>query len=116
MADIDYGEACDFVDAAGRPHQLRFRRNFAPPDDPRVFDGTGQLIAVVTGAGRADHGDEIAISRPTVNQREIDAALHGWQDWATAYLDDAQGYAVVNLSLIQGRIQAAGLGPAEHTA
>jgi hypothetical protein len=45
--EIDYGDAWDFVDDDGKPYKLRFRRNRAPRNDPRLFDGTGQLIAVV---------------------------------------------------------------------
>ena len=62
--EIDFGEAWDFLDDAGRPRHLRFRRNLAPPGDPGVFAETGQLVAVIGDAGRPDNYDEIAISRP----------------------------------------------------
>ena len=78
MTEIDYALAWDFVDPAdGKPRQLRFRRNFAPRNDPRVFDGTGQLVAVVADAHRSDNGDQIAISRPDVSYNAIETALHG---------------------------------------
>ena len=66
--DIDLGDAYDFVDEDGKPYKLRFRRNWAPRNDPRIFDGTGQLIAVVADVTRADNHTEIAISRPHVAQ------------------------------------------------
>ena len=49
--EIDYGDAWDFVDDDGKPYKLRFRRNRAPRNDPRLFDGTGQLIADAAGLG-----------------------------------------------------------------
>ena len=57
MSDIDFGLGLDFVDPAdGVPRQLRFERNWAPPGDPRVFDGTGQLVAVIADGTRPDNG------------------------------------------------------------
>jgi len=36
MTEIDYALTWDFIDPAdGKPRQLRFRRNFAPHNDPR---------------------------------------------------------------------------------
>jgi hypothetical protein len=52
--EIDFGYAWDFIDDTGRSRQLWFRRTWAPPRDPRVFDGTGQLVAIVTEADRTD--------------------------------------------------------------
>ena len=75
--EIDFGEAWDFLDDAGRPRHLRFRRNLAPPGDPGVFAETGQLVAVIGDAGRPDNYDEIAISRPDVSYNAIETALHG---------------------------------------
>jgi hypothetical protein len=104
MADIDYALAWDFIDPAdGAPRQLRFQRNWAPKDDPRGFDGTGQLVAVVATGGRADNGDTLAISRPNVRFDDVEAALEGWQTWAM--LTDTD----VNLAQIRRRIHAAGL-------
>jgi hypothetical protein len=81
--DIDYGLAVDFIDDKdGRPLQLRFRRNWAPTDSPETFDGTGQLIAVVVDADRADNGDIVAISRPDVSRADVETTLDGWQTWA----------------------------------
>jgi hypothetical protein len=109
MAEIDFGEAWDFVDDAGRPRQLRFRRNWAPPGDPRIFDGTSQLIAVVSDGDCADDHDEIAVSRTDIALTEINAALDGWEEWATL-LDDVT-YRWISLTQIQRRIHDAGLGP-----
>jgi hypothetical protein len=53
VAEVDFGYAWDFIDDAGRIRQLVFGRNWAPPGDPRVFDGTGQLVAMVTEARAA---------------------------------------------------------------
>lgn len=102
--DIDYGLALDFIDDHdGRPLQLRFRRNWAPAGAADTFDGTGQLIAVVADAGRADNGDIVTISRPGVAHADVDAALDGWEDWAALTAD------TVNLAQIRRRIHAAGL-------
>ena len=104
MSDIDFGLAFDFIDRAdGIPRQLRFHRNWAPPGDPRVFDGTGQLIAVVADANRPDNGHTIAISRPNVEFDDVEAALDGWQSWAKT------GSYTVDLAAIRSRIHAAGL-------
>jgi hypothetical protein len=57
MSEIDY--ALDFIGPTdSKPRQLRFRRNFAPRNDPRIFDGTGQLVAAVADGHRSDNGDE----------------------------------------------------------
>ncbi|KPN48694.1 hypothetical protein [Mycobacterium intracellulare] len=110
MADIDYALAWDFIDPAdGKPRQLRFRRNFAPRNDPRTFDGTGQLVAVVADAHRADNGDEIAISRPDVLFDAVEAALEGWEDWATLFEENNGIDRYINLAAIRDRIRAAGL-------
>jgi hypothetical protein len=102
--DIDYGLALDFIDDAdGRPLQLRFRRNWAPADSPETFDGTGQLIAVVADAERADNGDIVSISRPDVCRADVEAALDGWETWAELTAES------VNLAAIRRRIHAAGL-------
>jgi hypothetical protein len=102
--DIDYGLALDFIDDRdGRPLQLRFRRNWAPPNSPETFDGTGQLIAEVVDADRADNGDIVAISRPNVSRTDVEKALDGWETWAE--LTDE----TVNLAQIRRRIHAAGL-------
>ncbi|BAN91944.1 MULTISPECIES: hypothetical protein [Mycobacterium] len=110
MTDIDYALAWDFIDPAdGKPRQLRFRRNFAPRNDPRIFDGTGQLVAVVADGHRADNGDEVAISRPGVLFDDVEAALEGWQEWATLH-SDANGIdRTMNLAAIRDRIRAAAL-------
>lgn len=73
MPDIDYALAWDFIDPSdGKPRQLRFRQNYAPRNDPRVFDGTGQLVAVVADGYRPDNGDEIAISHPNVQFDDVE--------------------------------------------
>jgi len=102
--DIDYGLALDFIDDAdGRPLQLRFRRNWAPADSPEISDGTGQLIAMVADARRADNGDIVAISRPNVARADVEKALDGWETWAELTSE------TVNLAAIRRRIHAAGL-------
>jgi hypothetical protein len=110
MTEIDYALAWDFIgDADGKPRQLRFRQTYAPPGEPRIFDGTGQLIAVIADLRRADNGDEIAISQPNVRQADVDAAIQGWQDWATLYIADNGIDRAISLAAIRRRIEAAGL-------
>lgn len=101
--DMDFGLAWDFLDADGRPMQMRFRRNWAPKNSPEIFDGTGQLIAVVADSRRPDNDDTVAVSRPNVAFRDVEAAIEGWEDWAMITHD------TVNLVEIRRRIRAAGL-------
>jgi hypothetical protein len=75
--EIDYGDARDFVDDDGKPYKLRFRRNPAPRNDPRTFDGTGQLVAVVADTNRPDNHTEIPNSRPNVLQAAVERILDG---------------------------------------
>lgn len=104
MPDFDFGLAYEFIDQADQcPRQLRFQRSYAPADDPRTFDGTGQLVAVVTHLHRVDNGHIMAISRPGVTFDAVEAALDGWQTWAM--IGDYQ----VNLATIRRRIHAASL-------
>jgi hypothetical protein len=79
------------------------RKTRAPADSPETFDGTGQLIAVVADADRADNGDIVAISRPNVSHADVEAALDGWETWAELTPQ------TVNLAAIRRRIHAAGL-------
>jgi hypothetical protein len=109
MAEIDFAQAWYFVDRAGKLFHLRFRPNSAPADEARIY-GTGQLIAVLAGARRADDNHPIGISRSNVRLTEIESALVGWEDWAA--LVDAGTYRWISLPQIQRRIDAAGLGPA----
>jgi hypothetical protein len=106
--EIDYGDAWDFVDDDGKPYKLRFRRNPAPRKDPRIFDGTGQLIAVVADVNRPDNHAEIPISRPNVLQADVERVLDGWEQWAAVI--DTGTYCLINLARIRSRIHAAGLG------
>ena len=110
MVDKDYASAWQFVDAGGRPRQLRWRMNFAPAHDPRTFDGTGQLVAAIADAGRPDNFHEIPISRPNVNENDIDAAIDGWEDWALLHEENNGWDCWISLTAIQARINAAGLG------
>jgi hypothetical protein len=110
MVDKDFALAWQFLSEDGRPRQLRFRMNFAPADDPRTFDGTGQLVATIADASRTDNFDEIPISRPNVNEDDVDAALDGWEDWALLHEERYGLVRWINLSVIQRRIDAAGLG------
>ena len=64
----------------------------------RIFDGTGQLIAVVADSARPDNQAEVAISRPKVPQADVERALDGWEQWATV-LDD-NTYCPINLATI----------------
>ncbi|KAA1250183.1 hypothetical protein F0Q45_11125 [Mycobacterium simiae] len=105
MPDIDFGLAYDFINPAdGVPRQLRFARNWAPPGDPRVFDGTGQLVAIADDTRRADHGHTTALSAPDVHLDDVRAALRGWETWAM--ITDTE----VNLAEVRRRIDSAGLG------
>jgi hypothetical protein len=104
---IDYADAWDFLDDDGRPFKLQFRRNVARRHDPRIFDGTGQLIAVVADSQRPDNHDEIALSRPGVLQADVEHAIDGWEDWATV-VDDGI-YRWLSLARVRSRIHAAGL-------
>lgn len=110
MVDKDYALAWQFVDDDGRPRQLRFRLNFAPADDPRIFDGTGQLVATIADATRPDNFDEIPISRPNVNEADVDAALEGWEDWALLAAENNGIDRWISLPAIRKRITDAGLG------
>lgn len=112
MSDIDYCAGRDRIDSAdGKPRQLRFRfyrQRVAPPGSSRIFEGTGQLIAVVAKANHAENGDEIAISRPEVRRDEVEAAIKGFEIWATRYVGPGTK-RIVDLALIRDRIRAAGL-------
>lgn len=111
MPDIDFALAWDFIDPDdGKPRQLRFRRNYAPPGDKRVFDGTGQLYAAVADGARNDNGDEVPISRDGVSFEAVETALDGWEDWATLHVHHNGIDRWMNLALIRQRINAAGLG------
>jgi hypothetical protein len=104
MSDIDLGLAFDFIDPAdGVARQLRFSRNLTPPEDPRVLDDTGQLIAVVVDVRRPDNGHTIPVSRPNVRFQDVETALHGWETWAV------NGTDTVDLAAIRRRVRAAGL-------
>lgn len=110
MVDKDYALAWTFVDDDGRPRQLRFRMNFAPAGDPRTFDGTGQLVATIADGHRADNHDEIAISRPDVEEAAVDAAIEGWEDWALLHAENHGLDRWISLPAIRKRINDAGLG------
>ncbi|KQH76619.1 hypothetical protein AO501_10540 [Mycobacterium gordonae] len=104
MPDIDYGLALDFIDPPDNiTYQLRFQLNWAPPGDPRLFDGTGQLVAVVDDTRRPDHGRTQALTRPGVAHADVDAALRGWEAWAM--ISDT----VAALAAIRRALCAAGL-------
>lgn len=104
--DIDYAVAWHFLDASGRRLQLRFRPNATSPDGPGCFDARGQLIAV---DDRGDNScDEVAISRPNVLRADVDAAIDGWEDWATLIVYGISRW--ISLDHIRCRIDSAGLG------
>lgn len=112
MTDIDYRLSMDFIDPAdGKPRQLRFRfheQHVPTPKKSSMPEGTGQLIAVVAKPYDRDNGDEIAISRPEVQRADVEAAIDGWQNWATRYVGPGTK-RVADLALIRDRIRAAGL-------
>ena len=100
--EIDFALNWTFVfPEDGRPRQLRFRRTGG---DTNPFKGTGQLIAVIADANRADNGHTICLSRDGVAYTDIDLALDGWELWSK--IDET----TVNLATIRRRIQTAGLG------
>lgn len=112
MAEIDFAQAWYFLDSAGDPFHLRFRLSPAQPAEGRLFDQTGQLIAVDADARRAGRHRRIAVSRSEVWLTEVESALDGWEDWAAVL--DAGTYRWISLPQIQRRIDAAGLGPASQ--
>ncbi|MGY4646250.1 hypothetical protein [Mycobacterium sp. URHB0021] len=99
MVDKDNALSWTFVDDDGRPRQLRCRMNFAPAGDPRRFDGH-----------RPDNLDEIAISRPDVEEAAIDTALEGWEDWALLHAENHGIDRWISLPAIRKQINDAGLG------
>lgn len=72
VSDIDYGLACEFWDERGRPLQMRFRRDYAPPGSGPMFADTGQLLAVVDDVNRDDHGDEVPLTRQGVSRSAVE--------------------------------------------
>ena len=111
MSDIDFALAWEFIDPdTGRPMQLRFRQNYAPPGGDRVYDGTGQLYAIVADGHRADNGEQVAISRPDVPFDVVEQVLEGWQEWAMLDGDEFGHFRSINLGQIRRRINDAGLG------
>jgi hypothetical protein len=108
MLEIAFADAWDFVDEDGKPYKLRFRRNWAPDDEERMFDGTGQLLAVVADINRPDNHAEIAISRPNVREADVERVLAGWENWAAVIT--TRTYRLINLAKIRSRIHVAGLG------
>jgi hypothetical protein len=62
----------------------------------------------VADANRLDNHAEIAISRPDVQQTDVERVLDGWEQWAT--LIDTGPYRLINLARIRSHIHAAGLG------
>lgn len=108
MSDIGFGETWDFLDPRGRSTRLRFRRDILSSGDYRIFDTTGQLIAVAADHEHAGDDAEIAVSRPHVRLADVTAALTGWHAWAT--LLDNGNRRWISLAQIQDRIRAAGLG------
>lgn len=97
--DIDFGLAWQFVDLDGRPRQLRFRTEST--------GDTGQLVAVIADPHRPDAGDTVVLTRPGVGLDVVEAALEGWQQWATL-LDDC-GARTLSLAEIRRRLHTAGL-------
>lgn len=112
MTDMDYRRSLDFIDPAdGKRRKMRFRfdePNVMPRKSARTIGGIGQLIAVVDEAYNPENGDEIAISRPGVLFDEVEAAIEGWENWATRYVGPGTKRAA-DLALIRDRIRAAGL-------
>lgn len=107
MAEIDYALAWHFkLDGDPRNLQLRFRRNWAT-GRATVFDGTGQLVAVVIHPGAADNEQTYAISRPDVDFQTVEKVIEGWQRWA--WISGPENQRNISLNLIAARLVAAGL-------
>ena len=108
MAEIDYAMAWHFkIDGDPRNLQMRFRRNWAAPGSGTVFDGTGQLIAVVIHPGHADNEQTFALSKPDVDFQTVENVIEGWQRWA--WVSGPENQRNISLNLIHARLAAAGL-------
>ena len=107
MAEIDYAFAWHFqFDGDSRNLQMRFRRNWAP-GRASVFDGSGQLIAVVINPGGADNEQTYAISKPDVDFQTVESVIDGWERWA--WVSGPENQRNISLNLIHARLAAAGL-------
>lgn len=108
MSDIGFGETWDFLDQRGRSTRLRFRRDLESRGDYRIFDATGQLIAVAADLDHTGEDAEIAVSRRHVRLAAVTTALEGWHGWATLLGNGNRRW--ISLTQIQDRIREAGLG------
>jgi hypothetical protein len=108
LSDIGFGEMWDFLDNRGRSTCLRFRRDVVWSGDYRIFDATGQLLAVAADHDHTGDDAEIAVSRHHVRLAAVTTALEGWHGWAT--LLDNGNRRWISLAQIQVRIREAGLG------
>ena len=107
MVEIDYAMAWHFkLDGDPRNLQLRFRRNWATGRGT-VFDGTGQLVAVVINPGCADNEQTYAISKPDADFQTVENVIEGWQRWA--WVSGPENQRNISLNLIHARLAAAGL-------
>lgn len=107
MAEIDYAMAWHFqFDGDPRNLQLRFRRNWAAGRGT-VFDGTGQLIAVVINPGGSDNEQTYAISKADVDFQTVEKVIDGWQRWG--WVSGPENQRNISLNLIHARLAAAGL-------
>ena len=108
MTEIDYALAWHFkLDGDPRNLQMRFRRNWAPAGSGTVFDGSGQLVAVVIHPGHPDNEQVYAISRPDVDFQTVEKVIEGWQRWA--WISGPENQRNISLNLIHARLAAAGL-------
>ena len=108
MTEVDYAMAWHFrFDGDPRNLQLRFRRKWAPAGSPTVFDGTGQLVAVVINYGGLDNGRTYPISDTGVSFESVEDAIEGWERWG--WVSGAENQRIISLDLIAARLTAAGL-------
>jgi len=107
MSEIDYPTNWNYrFPGDGRRLHMRFRRNWGPTGGP-VFDGTGQLIAVVIHPGRRDNNATIALSRPNVNFDLVEDVLDGFGEWA--WTGGTAPRRTISLDIIVRRLAACGL-------
>ncbi len=107
MTEIDYAENWNFrLIGDDRRMVMRFRRNWGPKGGA-VFDGTGQLIAVVIRPGHPDNNAAIALSRPNVNVDLVEDVLDGFGEWA--WTGGTASQRIISLDIIVRRLAACGL-------
>jgi hypothetical protein len=108
MSEIDYPANWKYhLPGDNRRMHMRFRRNWGPKGGA-VFDGTGQLIAVVIRPGHPDNHEVIALSRPNVNFDLVEDVLDGFGEWA--WTGGTAPQRTISLDIVRRRLAACGLG------